>query len=166
MENTGTRLSDEARLAEDVEWGTGWMSTDPDYWNMLASSSLKDAKALLDADRRVACCLHCHAAIEKSLKALLAAQGRLQDGDDTHTLTKLANRAGVKQDLGSEMWSCLVVMSGLHQKTSYPSSSHVWRCLNDPGYVTMIWSNTLRIYRWLYVRQAALYEEEGGPHGD
>ena len=142
-----------------------WVRTSPGYWDLLVLSSLQDARVLLEGGRYAACCLHCHAAVEKALKALLAAQGNLSQGDDTHALTRLANKAGIKEGLGSEQWSRLVLMNGLHQRTSYPDSSHTWKCLSDPEYATMIMESTTKLCGYIYKRKEAL-GQGGGLYGD
>jgi len=141
-----------------------WVNTDPAYWARLSKEALEDARVLLDGDRNMACCMHCHMAVERALKSLLAAEGLIDDGDNTHSLTRLANKANLKSSLAEEAWNALRSMNELHQNTAYPQSKEVWDCLNRADYATMALRDARTICKLIGARRKSL-DGGGGPHG-
>jgi HEPN domain-containing protein len=68
-------------------------------WISDAEESLKDAQAMIKADRNAATVFHCQQAIEKALKALYMLQHD-KDAPRTHSLVFLGNETGTLDRFG------------------------------------------------------------------
>ena len=138
----------------------------PEYWWGEADDMFSDAKKAVSAGltRKTVCNL-LHGSIERELKALLNEQGRLTDGDRTHSLVALANRAGLMGSLPVDMRLYLHETSSLHSDASYPRADlqfHIW--YDDANYKAYIIMSG-RTYRYLRGKRGKGGDADGGIGG-
>ena len=65
---------------------------DAKLWAKLALDDMLTAQTLFEQEHLRNCLFHCHFAMEKILKAILATKGQLTKDDDTHALSVLATK--------------------------------------------------------------------------
>ena len=137
------------------------VNPDPEYWHVLAKEDFATATVLTQAGRWGASVLHSHAAIEKSLKRILALKGLLTEDDRTHSLLLLASKAGIDKMLEPAGLSTLMHYNDLHEKASYPADLVKYRMINEEGYAKMVWQNTCKLVKFINTVAEGIIEEEG-----
>lgn len=129
------------------------INTDPDYWWNEAADMMHDARVLLrNGGTRKSVCNLCHGTIERSLKAVLAVQGVIDDNDATHSLAKLSRKAGVLDNVPYQLREYLVVSSGMHNHATYPQAERSKQIWYDDATYRAFLKNTRLLYELLMVR--------------
>jgi len=89
------------------------MSDKTDYWLRLADEDVISAKVMLKGKRYLWVGFLCHLIVEKSLKAVIAE--RTNDvPPKIHNLRRLADKAGLINDLSSSQQSLLSKLTNMH----------------------------------------------------
>jgi len=110
-----------------------------DHWVSSSKESRKDMEASIKSKRRTLALFSGHQAIEKVLKALLAAQN-LQI-THTHKLTSLAFLCGLRLDNSQQ--AELIEITGFYISTKYSSVKSQFHQLCTPHY-TDVWAKIIR----------------------
>ena len=123
------------------------ISKDAKLWIKLAIDDALDSKVLIENKRYKATLFSCHAMLEKSIKALLAQQGRLQLKDRHHNISALAEKLTFYDSLKEETKKFLIYASELHEDTSYPESDYLYETLTTPGMVFYCYKKSHEIFK-------------------
>ena len=87
----------------------------PEYWWRESNDMFDDARKAIQAGlTRKSVCNFLHGSIERALKAILAEQGELTDGDRSHSLVALATKAGLLETLPEPVRLYIFEASTLH----------------------------------------------------
>lgn len=129
------------------------INTDPEYWWNEAADMIRDADVLLrNGGTRKSVCNHCHGTIERSLKAVLAAQGKLRPDDTTHSLAKLAREAEILDSVPIQLRQYIIVSSSMHSVATYPEVERRDQIWYDDAKFKAYVMNTGWLYKLLLAR--------------
>lgn len=90
-----------------------------EYWLDCADYDIQTARAMLQTKRYLYVGFMCHQTIEKALKAVFVTR-RTEELPYIHSLVRLANLAGISQEMGEEQLSLLDVLNPLNIEARYP----------------------------------------------
>jgi len=114
----------------------GWrpiMNESVKYWLDIADYDIETARAMLKTGRYLYVGFMCHQVIEKALKAVIArdcAEGEIPP--KIHNLTKLANKAGLYEQMTNEQLLFVDEMNPLNIEARYPEyKNHVAANLSE-----------------------------------
>jgi len=126
-----------------------------DHWINASSESIKDMDASLRSKRRMLALFSGHQAIEKILKALLAAQDK--QIPHIHKLTILASQCGLRLDAAQQ--AELAEITGFYIATKYTSVKSQFQQICTPQYVNT-WAKIVRNWRRTLKQQTLLARSE------
>ena len=135
----------------------------PEYWWREAEGcgrALRELVKVSDtAEIRAIICDKCHGLLERSAKAILSEQGRLEDSDRTHSLRRLFTKAGIYADLDEDGKRLISEISNLHHACTYPDEDSTSETWYDVDECQRVLTKSLLIYSTLRERPE---DAEGG----
>ena len=90
-----------------------------EYWIDLADEDISAVKVLIDGKKYLHASFFCHLIAEKSLKAMVASITS-EIPPKTHHLIKLAEQAGIFDDLSEHQRNLLMELNPLNIEARYP----------------------------------------------
>ncbi len=122
-----------------------------EHWFNLAEYDLETARAMLTSGRYLYVTFMCHLTIEKALKGLIAEQQE-EHPPRIHRLPRLAELAGVIDDMTTEQRNFLLQLDPFNIETRYPEDkAAVSRLLNE-SFCQQILTETEALFEWLRQR--------------
>ena len=91
-----------------------------EYWLDCADYDIQTAKAMLQTKRYLYVGFMCHQTIEKALKAVFVVRDPEKELPYIHSLVRIANLAGISQEMGETQLSLLDVLNPLNIEARYP----------------------------------------------
>ena len=124
---------------------------DAKLWATLALDDMLTAQTLFEKGHLRNCLFHCHFAMEKILKAILAAKGQLTEKDDVHSLQVLAKKLDYddEKNMPKKFFLHLVEASSWHIDVSYPLDTYRYETLNNFSEVKIKYNKTHEVFVWL-----------------
>lgn len=141
-----------------MQWKLRSEFKDAKLWIKLAIDDALDSKVLMENKRYKATLFSCHAMLEKSIKALLAQQGKLQLNDRHHNLNVLASKLCFYESLDQETKEFLKHASKLHKDSTYPESDYLYEILTTPGMVFYCFRKSQEIFK-VFLKYYKNYEK-------
>jgi len=118
------------------------------YWLDMCDDDLITAKAMLDAKQLLWAGFICHLVAEKALKAVVT-----ENTDDVppkiHILRKLAEIAGILNELSGDQVTLLKKLMPLHIEARYPDQKEKIRATLTEGYSNQIYTETEEFLSWI-----------------
>lgn len=118
------------------------------HWVERSQYDLDTAKIMLDAGRYLYVAYMCQQAVEKILKAIIAQQGK--ENYPIHNLNRLAEIAGISNDLGSEKFVFLAELTPYHIEARYGDYKESLSEIIDAKKAQQVYKKTRKIHKWLY----------------
>jgi len=118
------------------------------HWVERAEYDLETAKAMLDAARYLYVAFMCQQAVEKLLKALIAQQDR--ENLPIHNLIRLAEIAGIKDDLAAEQFDFLAELTPYSIEARYGDYKEGLSEIINEQKASDVYRQTREIFQWLY----------------
>jgi HEPN domain-containing protein len=126
---------------------TRGLSDSPRYWIERVEYDLETAKAMLQTGRYLYVGFMCQQVIEKALKAVIARGG--VKPPRIHNLARLAELAGILEQMSEEQLSVLDSLEPMHIEGRYPGDSdHLARTLNTER-CTLMLAQTEELCKWI-----------------
>ena len=120
------------------------------HWVERAEYDLETAKAMLDAGRYLYVAYMCQQAVEKLLKAIIAQQGK--ENLPIHNLNRLAEIAGIRNDLNAEQFNLLAELTPYSIEARYGDyKESLSEILNEKS-AREVYGKTKEIFEWLYLK--------------
>ncbi len=120
------------------------------HWVERAEYDLETAKAMLDAGRYLYVAYMCQQAVEKLLKAIIAQQGK--ENLPIHNLNRLAEIAGIRNDLSAEQFNLLAELTPYSIEARYGDyKENLSEILNEKS-AREVYGKTKEIFEWLYLK--------------
>jgi HEPN domain-containing protein len=124
------------------------MKPTTEHWLNLAEYDLETARAMLQSGRYLYVTFMCHLTLEKALKGLIAEQQE-EHPPRIHRLLRLAELAGVIDDMTDKQRNFLLRLDPLHIETRYPEDSAAVGRLLSASFCQSILSETEATFAWL-----------------
>jgi len=119
----------------------------PEYWLSTADYDIVSAKVMQQGGRYLYVGFLCHLTAEKSLKAVIAKDGTIPL--KIHTLTLLAEMAGLKDTLSAEQKILLNELHPLHIEARYPVYKEQIAALLNKKYCADLIVRTEAFLQWI-----------------
>jgi HEPN domain-containing protein len=118
------------------------------HWVERAEYDLGTAKAMLDAARYLYVAYMCQQAVEKLLKALIAQQNK--ENLPIHNLTRLAEIAGIRNDLNAEQVAFLAELTPYSIEARYGDYKESLSEIINEQRAKKVYEKTEETFQWLY----------------
>ncbi len=118
------------------------------HWVERAEYDLETAKAMLDTARYLYVGYMCQQAVEKALKAIIAQQNR--ENPPIHNLNRLAEIAGIKNELSAEQFSFLAELTPYCIEARYGDYKESLSEIINKEKASEVYKRTQEIFQWLY----------------
>lgn len=119
-----------------------------EHWIERAEYDLGTAKAMLDTARYLYVGYMCQQAVEKLLKAIIAKQNK--ENLPIHNLSRLAEVAGIRNDLDTEHFNFLAELTPYCIETRYGDYKESLSEIINKGTAKEVYKKTREIFEWLY----------------
>ena len=117
------------------------------YWLEIAEYDLETARAMLETGRYLYVGFMCHQVIEKGFKAAIASRG-----DNTpyiHNLSRLAEKAGLYEQLSPEQKDFIDALEPLNVQARYPDEKKELAAAMTPGGCETMLTQTRDLFQWI-----------------
>ena len=118
------------------------------HWVERSQYDLDTAKVMLDAGRYLYVAYMSQQAVEKILKAVIAQLGK--ENFPIHNLNRLAEIAGIREELSSEQFNFLAELTPYHIEARYGDYKESLSEIIDAKKAEQIYKKTREIHKWLY----------------
>ena len=119
----------------------------PDYWLEMAEYDIDSAKVMQQGGRYLYVGFLCHLTAEKALKAIISSKGTTPL--KIHTLTRLAELAGVKDKLTSEQKTLLGELHPLNIEARYSAYKDKIAEILNREYCEKLIERTEAFFAWI-----------------
>jgi len=122
-----------------------------DYWLDLCDDEMKAAQLLLEHKHYQLCGFICHLVTERALKAHCCyICNEKEIPAKIHDLIKLANIAGLKDELSAEQWKFIEYVNSLNIEARYPKhKEYIHKRLSVPGVSEQLFFQTKGFLSWI-----------------
>ena len=127
------------------------MKSMTEHWLNLAEYDLETARAMLQSERYLYVTFMCHLTLEKALKGLIAEQQE-EHPPRIHRLLRLAELAGVLDEMAEEQRNFLLRLDPLNIEARYPEDRAAVGRLLDASFCQRILSETEATFAWMRQR--------------
>jgi len=117
------------------------------YWLEIAEYDLETARAMLETGRYLYVGFMCHQVVEKALKAVITHTGI--EPPHIHNLAKLADRAGLYDELTDEQKGTLAALDPLNIQSRYPGEKDRVFATLSRDRCKAILNQTQEMYNWI-----------------
>lgn len=118
------------------------------HWVERAEYDLETAKVMLDTARYLYVAYMCQQAVEKLLKAIIAQQGK--ENLPIHNLNRLAEVAGIRNDLDAEQFNFLAELTPYYIEARYGDYKESLAESINAERAREVYDRTQEIFKWLY----------------
>lgn len=118
------------------------------HWVERAEYDLETAKVMLDTARYLYVAYMCQQAVEKLLKAIIAQQGK--ENLPIHNLNRLAEVAGIRNDLNAEQFNFLAELTPYYIEARYGDYKESLAESINAERAREVYDRTQEIFKWLY----------------
>ena len=118
------------------------------HWVERAEYDLETAKAMLDTARYLYVAYMCQQAVEKLLKAIIAQQNK--ENLPIHNLNRLAEIAGIRNDLNTEQFNFLAELTPYCIETRYGDYKESLSEIINEERARKVYKKTQEMFKWLY----------------
>ena len=118
------------------------------HWVERAEYDLETAKAMLDTARYLYVAYMCQQAVEKLLKAIIAQQNK--ENLPIHNLNRLAEIAGIRNDLNIEQFNFLAELTPYCIETRYGDYKESLSEIINEERARKVYEKTQEMFKWLY----------------
>ena len=121
------------------------------HWVERAEYDLETAKAMLDTERYLYVAYMCQQAVEKLLNAIIAQQNK--ENRPIHNLNRLAEIAGIRNDLNTEQFNFLAELTPYCIETRYGDYKESLSEIINEERARQVYKKTQGLFKWLYQKK-------------
>jgi len=118
------------------------------HWVERAEYDLETAKSMLDTGRYLYVGYMCQQAVEKVLKGIIAQQNK--ENLPIHNLNRLAQVAGIENDLNAEQFNFLAELTPYCIEARYGDYRESLSEIINEQRAREVYAKTQEIFQWLY----------------
>jgi len=118
------------------------------HWVERAEYDLETAKSMLDTGRYLYVGYMCQQAVEKILKGIIAQQNK--ENLPIHNLNRLAQVAGIENDLNAEQFNFLAELTPYCIEARYGDYRESLSEIINEQRAREVYAKTKEIFKWLY----------------
>ena len=120
------------------------------HWVERAEYDLETARSMLDTGRYLYVGYMCQQAVEKVLKGIIAQQNK--ENLPIHNLNRLAQVAGIENDLNTEQFNFLAELTPYCIEARYGDYRESLSEIINEQRAREVYAKTQEIFQWLYLK--------------